>query len=216
MSSIAKLPLEVLLEIFRFYVNPRAGLARPNDPRTDRVKRPLLVSQICHKWRELATGSPALWPDIRFATHGDDGLSPLFFQRFRTTPTSLEEARTFVRLLEEAFESSKQFAEEQWLPNRIRSLYLVTKKISEAQTILSWFQPHALPALEAFSVQIVYPGGAFDMGGTYQPLLRETLTTLEIHLESQIAHPSVEGFRNIFSACPHLEILVLHVLYLDP
>ncbi|KAJ7055768.1 hypothetical protein C8F01DRAFT_1157635 [Mycena amicta] len=57
---IHTLPFEILAEIFEFCLPPHPSLPNP-------ATAPLLVAQICQRWREIALSSPRLWSFISLA-----------------------------------------------------------------------------------------------------------------------------------------------------
>jgi hypothetical protein len=55
LAPVRRCPDEILSEIFTFCIPERECFER---------RDPLLVDQICRRWREVALGTPALWSDI--------------------------------------------------------------------------------------------------------------------------------------------------------
>ncbi|KAJ7659335.1 hypothetical protein DFH06DRAFT_439466 [Mycena polygramma] len=70
------LPNEIVAEVFLQFLP-----AYPKQPRSSGVLSPMMLGQICHRWREIAWSTPVLWRaiSIRFApfSMGRDSLLPL-------------------------------------------------------------------------------------------------------------------------------------------
>ncbi|KAF9553380.1 hypothetical protein CPC08DRAFT_767580 [Agrocybe pediades] len=66
-SVVKKLPPEILSTIFEFYVARALAPSLPEDihefeaPQSQILPIPLVLSQVCHRWREVALSTPQIW-----------------------------------------------------------------------------------------------------------------------------------------------------------
>ncbi|KAJ7037936.1 hypothetical protein C8F04DRAFT_1090692 [Mycena alexandri] len=90
-SPIRMLPTELVSEIFLHFIP-----IYPNAPPVFGTESPTLLTQICHKWREIALATPALWRAI-FLRSKDDAppleqqvqIFNVWLERSRTSPLSI-------------------------------------------------------------------------------------------------------------------------------
>ncbi|TFK53034.1 hypothetical protein OE88DRAFT_1656833 [Heliocybe sulcata] len=88
---IARLPAELLVEIFKFYMLTNSP--KPTYPYPDVTQTPGMwteyrfrIAQVCHQWREAALDTPGLWADI--ATTRTECFKELL-RRSRQVPLSV-------------------------------------------------------------------------------------------------------------------------------
>ncbi|KAF6757309.1 hypothetical protein DFP72DRAFT_892318 [Ephemerocybe angulata] len=214
-SRLPDLPVEILRKIFFIYVNPLRGLPSSTDTFKNRHENPLVLSHVCQEWRACALGDATLWTDIHM-----DGSSPklnaLFIQRSSPLDVDLTIAlkvgfamvreRIVTDLLKEWLKASMSGrGRNVGLGHRIRSLFLRTADREIARRFMSPFQPCDLLALTSLLVE-----APLDTTNpiNFQPLLRGSLTTLELH-HSHSPNLTASELREIFAVCPRLSTLVL-------
>jgi len=80
LSPLRRLPLELLYQIFDFFVPPQVPLNRPyNHDRWSDL--PWGISQVCRRWRTITLSMPLLWSKIPSVTqHMKYGTSQSFLE----------------------------------------------------------------------------------------------------------------------------------------
>ncbi|KAJ7769951.1 hypothetical protein B0H16DRAFT_1516892 [Mycena metata] len=81
---ILSLPTEITSEIFRRWCTRRSR-SHPHPS-----KGPLLLAQICHRWRQIALHTPELWRDPHFTDGSSVDLFNLWLDRSGNLPLDLE------------------------------------------------------------------------------------------------------------------------------
>ncbi|KAJ7168014.1 hypothetical protein C8R46DRAFT_1094699 [Mycena filopes] len=84
LSTLRRLPNEILVEIFQYTIIPKG--TRP-------MRAPWVASQVCSRWRGIAVASPVLWRHILSGTNQNPRIAHLLalqVQRVRAVPVSLE------------------------------------------------------------------------------------------------------------------------------
>ncbi|KAJ7659323.1 hypothetical protein DFH06DRAFT_1472688 [Mycena polygramma] len=90
--SVLDVPTEITAHIFTFSL--------PKGSAPSRLDSPLLLTQICHSWREIAVATPSLWQSIHInegqASHrlGSGQLLEMWLHRSASLPLSLSFARS--------------------------------------------------------------------------------------------------------------------------
>lgn len=75
---ILTLPDELTVEILHYTV--------PSNPHPSPLTAPLLLGQICHRWRDIALKEPSLWQTISFSNHRSPELLHLWLLRSSDLP----------------------------------------------------------------------------------------------------------------------------------
>lgn len=219
-SRLPDLPVEILRKIFFIYVNPLRGLPSSADTFKNRHENPLVLSHVCQEWRACALGDATLWTDIHM-----DGSSPklnaLFIQRSSPLDVDLTIAlKVGFAMVRERIVTDVTDLLKEWLKasmsargrdvglgHRIRSLFIRTADREIARRFMTPFQPCDLLALTSLLVEA--PLDTYTTNPiNFQPLLRGSLTTLELH-HSHSPNLTASELREIFAVCPRLSTLVL-------
>ena len=71
-TAVHRLPVEILIEIFLFYLPPGRTLGRSLRVSASRRQAPLLLCHVCSSWRRIALQTPALWACLIMEVSGED------------------------------------------------------------------------------------------------------------------------------------------------
>ncbi|KAJ3545976.1 hypothetical protein NMY22_g2228 [Coprinellus aureogranulatus] len=230
---IAGLPVEILLNILRDYVHCGNLVQGASCNQGDTLEgllekrsRPVLLTHICRSWRTSVISDPSLWTNIHVFSASE--IYHLFFRRSSPLPVdislNLADSRNpdmytdwlhIIDMLEKEFSNQ---SDHDWVPNRIRSVRLVSVVPLHAQKIIELLEQYELPALRSFFVRpisserlnVLYVRHRSE---PFLPLLRQTLTRLELHHCCRTL--TSVALRGILTSCHHLETLVLGPMRLD-
>lgn len=221
-SAIDGFPAELLLKVFHAYVAPRQGVGHYHTIDADtRHRRSVVITHVCHEWKGIALGEPALWTDIRLA--GTAKLDLLYFERSRPLPINLtidlqDMARKPQGVDCAAIIGTRLLARPMEDRTRIRSIRTTHLHDYDARSMISAIGRLKLPALSELFIRTTSIDAPNDRHRRRtalqaQPLMNATLTTLELHNGRQILDGN--AVKRALEVCHGLTTLVLGGLLLE-
>ena len=229
LAPISRLPPEIIANIFIFLSQPADCVQILAGEEQDLAW--LRISQVCHRWREIALSHPRLWGHIDFSTLTVEGVTEIL-SRSKMAPLELNANLCRVRWESARFDTFQ----EQLVDHVSHTCRLnIIAKPSDLQTVVDQLVSPA-PALERLMLiandkarhlvipaRAVMPPNLFDGSAPRlshlqlnhcdiswtSPLLKN-LRLLDLHTLSPGARPSLGEWLDAMSQMPKLETLVVH------
>ena len=229
LSPISSLPPEIFEAIFTFLCLPAL-----EGEKSDHHQARLLVSHVCHQWREIALNEPFLWSNVHFNTPGSlDGATEIL-ARAKSVPLHLKVKIPGRRRWNDVRFSAFQKELQARLPN-VCHLTINAQLVRLHETFGGLISP--APTLEYLSLfcrggpsyentetegHLFVPNTLFNGSAPRlsclklinckiswkSPLMQGRLVHLEIR--SPIARPKLETWLDALNAMTQLKTLVLH------
>lgn len=218
LRTIHDLPAEVLLKIFRAYVDlsqDRAHRRLIHSPKQITPPPPMVLTYVCRTWRRYGIGDPSLWTTICIDGDTISKSASLFLERstpllFDLIVRKVETFRgweiTVGKILKQVGLGYPMQKRDAAPANRLRSLRIGGLYYSSARDLVSMLEQHKLPNLSELSIhpcdsECPIPGDPF------LPLLRPSIMRMDlVNCSRQL---NAESLEKIITSCPLLEILVI-------